>query len=104
MTIVFMKRLLRRGLDTLEEFLAHLRVVLRHPQDRGILLDRETLIGDRLQNGAAPSFRGNPANVDPEEAFVAALSGCHMLTFLAIACKQKFVLDSYEDAARRKGY
>jgi organic hydroperoxide reductase OsmC/OhrA len=28
---------------------------------------------------------GNPANVDPEEAFVAALSSCHMLTFLAIA-------------------
>src|SRR5262245_8446174 len=48
---------------------------------------------------AAPAYLGNPANVDPEEAFVAALSSCHMLTFLAIACKQKFVLDSYEDAA-----
>jgi organic hydroperoxide reductase OsmC/OhrA len=30
---------------------------------------------------------------------MAALSSCHMLTFLAIACKQKFVLDSYEDEA-----
>jgi organic hydroperoxide reductase OsmC/OhrA len=39
------------------------------------------------------------AHVDPEEAFVASLSSCHMLTFLAIACKQKFVLDSYEDEA-----
>jgi organic hydroperoxide reductase OsmC/OhrA len=48
---------------------------------------------------AAPAYLGNPANVDPEEAFVAALSSCHMLTFLAIACKQKLVLDSYEDAA-----
>ena len=48
---------------------------------------------------AAPAYLGNPANVDPEEAFVAALSSCHMLTFLAIACKQKFVLDLYEDAA-----
>jgi organic hydroperoxide reductase OsmC/OhrA len=37
--------------------------------------------------------------VNPEEAFVASLSSCHMLTFLAIACKQKFVLDSYEDEA-----
>ena len=46
---------------------------------------------------AAPAFLGNPANVDPEEAFVASLSSCHMLTFLAIACKQKFVLDSYGD-------
>ena len=42
---------------------------------------------------AAPAYLGNPANVDPEEAFVAALSSCHMLTFLAIACKQKFVLE-----------
>ena len=48
---------------------------------------------------AAPAYLGNPANVDPEEAFVASLSSCHMLTFLAIACKQKFVLDSYDDDA-----
>ena len=38
-------------------------------------------------------------DIDPEESFVASLSSCHMLTFLAIACKQKFVLDSYEDEA-----
>jgi len=48
---------------------------------------------------AAPAYLGNPANVDPEEAFVASLSSCHMLTFLAIACKQKFVLDEYIDEA-----
>ena len=55
--------------------------------------------GHTMVATAAPAYLGNPANVDPEEAFVAALSSCHMLTFLAIACKQKFVLDSYEDAA-----
>ena len=54
--------------------------------------------GHTMMATAAPAFLGNPANVDPEEAFVASLSSCHMLTFLAIACKQKFVLDSYEDA------
>jgi hypothetical protein len=48
---------------------------------------------------AAPAYRGNPANIDPEEAFVVSLSSCHMLTFLAIACRQKFVVDSCEDAA-----
>jgi organic hydroperoxide reductase OsmC/OhrA len=48
---------------------------------------------------AAPAYLGNPANVDPEEAFVASLSSCHMLTLLAIACKQNFVLDSYVDEA-----
>jgi len=48
---------------------------------------------------AAPAYLGNPKNVDPEEAFVASLSSCHMLTFLAIACKQKFVMDDYVDEA-----
>jgi organic hydroperoxide reductase OsmC/OhrA len=38
-------------------------------------------------------------NVDPEEAFVAALASCHMLTFLAIAAKRGLIVDSYTDAA-----
>lgn len=37
--------------------------------------------------------------VDPEEAFVAALSSCHMLWFLAIAAGRGFVVDSYDDDA-----
>src|SRR5262249_31787443 len=37
--------------------------------------------------------------VDPEEALVAALSSCHMLTFLYLAAKKKFVIDSYRDDA-----
>jgi organic hydroperoxide reductase OsmC/OhrA len=37
--------------------------------------------------------------VDPEEAFVAAVSSCHMLTFLHLASKKRFVVDSYEDRA-----
>jgi organic hydroperoxide reductase OsmC/OhrA len=41
----------------------------------------------------------NPANVDPEEAFVASISSCHMLTFLYLASKQGFQIDSYEDEA-----
>lgn len=39
------------------------------------------------------------ANVDPEEAFVAALSSCHMLFYLSIAAKRGFVIDDYRDAA-----
>ena len=38
-------------------------------------------------------------NVDPEEAFIAALSSCHMLTFLGIAAKLKYVIESYVDDA-----
>lgn len=41
----------------------------------------------------------NPTCVDPEEAFVASLSSCHMLWFLAIAAKQKFVVERYTDQA-----
>jgi organic hydroperoxide reductase OsmC/OhrA len=46
----------------------------------------------------------DPAGVDPEEAFVAALSSCHMLTFLWLAAKRGFVVDSYaDDAVGRMG-
>lgn len=38
-------------------------------------------------------------NVDPEEAFVAALSSCHMLVFLGIAAKRRYVVDRYIDEA-----
>src|SRR5690349_23535353 len=37
--------------------------------------------------------------VDPEEAFVASLSSCHMLFFLFHAAKKGYVVDRYEDAA-----
>jgi organic hydroperoxide reductase OsmC/OhrA len=48
---------------------------------------------------ASPTYKGNPQVVDPEDALVAALSSCHMLSFLAIACKQKFAVESYHDQA-----
>jgi organic hydroperoxide reductase OsmC/OhrA len=41
----------------------------------------------------------NAAAVDPEEAFVASLSSCHMLWFLSLAAEQGFVVESYEDQA-----
>ena len=37
--------------------------------------------------------------VDPEEAFVAAVSSCHMLWFLSIAAEKNFIVESYEDNA-----
>jgi len=37
--------------------------------------------------------------VDPEEAFVAALSSCHMLWFLSLAAERDFCIDSYSDDA-----
>lgn len=38
-------------------------------------------------------------NVDPEEAFIASLSSCHMLFFLAVAAKKRYVVESYTDEA-----
>jgi len=55
--------------------------------------------GHEMTASAAAAYLGDPKNVNPEEAYVASLSSCHMLTFLAIACKQKFVLDEYTDDA-----
>src|SRR6185436_8333726 len=55
--------------------------------------------GHEMTATAAPAFLGDPKHTDPEEAFVASLSSCHMLTFLAIACKKRFVLDEYTDDA-----
>jgi organic hydroperoxide reductase OsmC/OhrA len=55
--------------------------------------------GHEMTASAAPAYLGDPKQVDPEEAFVASLSSCHMLTFLAVACKKKFMLDEYIDEA-----
>src|SRR5579883_2115201 len=39
------------------------------------------------------------AAVDPEEAFVAAISSCHMLWFLSLAAESGFRVDGYLDQA-----
>lgn len=46
-----------------------------------------------------PAPWSNPALIDPEEAFVASISSCHMLTYLYLASRQGFQVDSYRDEA-----
>lgn len=46
-----------------------------------------------------PAPLSDPNNVDPEEAFVAAIASCHMLWFLSLAAKRGFVVDTYSDDA-----
>jgi len=55
--------------------------------------------GVTVRGSAAPAYRGSESCVDPEEAFVTSLSSCHMLTFLAIASRKRYVVDSYRDHA-----
>jgi organic hydroperoxide reductase OsmC/OhrA len=46
-----------------------------------------------------PAPLSDPAGVDPEEAFVAAIASCHMLWFLSLAARQGFLVDHYRDNA-----
>ena len=59
--------------------------------------------GAELAGSSSPSVVPLPMSdanaVDPEEMFVASLSSCHMLWFLAIAAARKFCVDSYVDNA-----
>ena len=55
--------------------------------------------GHTLACTAAAEYLGNPDLPDPEQAFVASLSSCHMLTFLAFCSMKKLTLDTYTDEA-----
>jgi len=55
--------------------------------------------GITVRASATPAYQGSERCVDPEEAFVASLSSCHMLTFLAMAAKRRYVVDRYRDRA-----
>lgn len=48
---------------------------------------------------AAPDYGGDSRYVNPEEALAAALSSCHMLTFIALAAKARWRLTGYRDRA-----
>ncbi len=52
-----------------------------------------------LLASSAPGFSGNADAVDPEDAFTASLSSCHMLTFLALASVKGFEVAEYRDEA-----
>src|ERR1700759_45813 len=53
----------------------------------------------RLTASGAVAYKGDGTKADPEDLLVAALSSCHMLSFLAIAAKKKLVVKSYQDDA-----
>ncbi len=65
--------------------------------DRGHVVHYES--GGELPASSAADFKGDPRKLNPEEAFVGALSSCHMLTFLAICARKRLVVDAYEDDA-----
>lgn len=48
---------------------------------------------------ADPAFLGDPTKHNPEDLLVAALSSCHLLTYLALCARARIVVTSYRDAA-----
>jgi organic hydroperoxide reductase OsmC/OhrA len=56
--------------------------------------------GGTLTVSGAAAYRGDAGKADPEDLLVAALSSCHMLSFLAICAKKKLAVKSYRDDAR----
>ncbi|HEX5132552.1 MAG TPA: OsmC family protein [Candidatus Krumholzibacteria bacterium] len=55
--------------------------------------------GTVVHAAAAPRFLGSEECVDPEEAFVASIASCHMLTFLALCSRKNIVVEKYDDDA-----
>lgn len=60
--------------------------------------------GMRVTASASPQVvpvpMSDPAWVDPEEAFIASISSCHMLFFLSFCARQKYIVGHYEDNAQ----
>ena len=52
-----------------------------------------------LLASADPTFRGDPTRYNPEELLLAALSGCHMMSFLHVCVNAGVVVTAYEDNA-----
>lgn len=55
--------------------------------------------GQVVQASSAPEYKGSNTRVNPEEQLLAALSSCHMLTFLTIAHLKRLKVLSYKDVA-----
>ena len=52
-----------------------------------------------LNAGPAPEYGGKKNEINPEQSLAAAISSCHMMTFLALATKFKWPILSYSDTA-----
>ena len=52
-----------------------------------------------INGDAAPDWRGDKQNSNPEQTLAASLSSCHMMTFLALAAKMNWPVLSYRDNA-----
>ena len=52
-----------------------------------------------FNSGPAPEYGGKDNELNPEQSLAAAISSCHMMTFLALAAKMRWPVKSYNDKA-----
>lgn len=71
----------------------------RYSRRHEISFDGGATLAGSSSPHVVPVPYSDPSAVDPEEAFVAALSSCHMLWFLSLAGRAGWCVDRYEDAA-----
>lgn len=71
----------------------------RYPRAHVWRFDGGVTVPASASPAVVPTPYSDPAAVDPEEAFVASLSSCHMLWFLSLAARRGFTVDSYRDQA-----
>ena len=71
----------------------------RYSRRHQMRFDGGAVVAGSSSPHSVPLPMSDASAVDPEEAFVASLSSCHMLWFLAIAAKRRFCVDRYFDAA-----
>lgn len=71
----------------------------RYAREHTWAFDGGVTIAASASPSVVPAPWSNPAHVDPEEAFVASISSCHMLTFLYVAGRAGFAVVRYRDEA-----
>jgi organic hydroperoxide reductase OsmC/OhrA len=71
----------------------------RYTRSHSWHFDGGTVVPASASPQVVPLPWSDPAGVDPEEAFVASLSSCHMLWFLSIAAQAGWLVDDYRDDA-----
>jgi len=83
-----------RGDASREDFLAN-----RYSRRHLLRFDGGAEVPGSSSPHVVPLPHSDATAVDPEEAFVASLSSCHMLWFLSLAVKEGLCVDRYADAA-----
>jgi organic hydroperoxide reductase OsmC/OhrA len=74
-------------------------VKLRYTREHRWTFDGGVELVASSSPSVVPAPWSNPHGVDPEEAYVAAIASCHMLTFLFVAARAGFAVAGYRDEA-----